>query len=65
MSRFSVLRFFGSSVRRLFGKDFDVAQLVIIGTHQRNCPVAVRERLAFDMASLQPALRSLRDHLES
>ncbi len=41
-----------------------MAQLVIIGTHQRNCPVAVRERLAFDMASLQPALRSLRAYTE-
>lgn len=37
-------------------------QLVIIGTHQRNCPVALREQLAVGPADLQTALRGLRDY---
>jgi glutamyl-tRNA reductase len=41
-----------------------VAQLVIIGTHQRICPVAVRERLAFGPANLQPALQALRAYAD-
>jgi glutamyl-tRNA reductase len=41
-----------------------VAQLVIIGTHQRICPIAMRERLAFDAANIQPALRMLRDYAD-
>lgn len=41
-----------------------MAQLVIIGTHQRNCPVAVRERLAFDLAKQQSALQSLRNYAD-
>jgi glutamyl-tRNA reductase len=41
-----------------------VAQLVIIGTHQRICPVAMRERLAFGAANLQPALQALRDYAD-
>jgi glutamyl-tRNA reductase len=41
-----------------------VAQLVIIGTHQRICPVAVRERLAFGAANIQPALQALRDYTD-
>jgi glutamyl-tRNA reductase len=41
-----------------------VAQLVIIGTHQRICPVAVRERLAFGAATIQPALQALRDYAD-
>jgi glutamyl-tRNA reductase len=41
-----------------------VAQLVIIGTHQRVCPVAVRERLAFGAANIQPALQSLRTYTD-
>ncbi len=34
-------------------------QLVIIGTHQRNCPVAARERIAFSPSAIQPALQAL------
>jgi glutamyl-tRNA reductase len=45
-------------------RNFDVAQLVIIGTHQRICPVAVRERLAFGPANIEPALRSLRAYTD-
>jgi len=41
-----------------------VAQLVIIGTHQRICPVAVRERLAFGPANIQPALQALRAYAD-
>ncbi|HEY7599957.1 MAG TPA: glutamyl-tRNA reductase, partial [Candidatus Limnocylindrales bacterium] len=41
-----------------------MAQLVIIGTHQRICPVAVRERLAFGAATIQPALQALRDYAD-
>jgi glutamyl-tRNA reductase len=41
-----------------------VAQLVIIGTHQRICPVAMRERLAFGAANIQPALRALPDYAD-
>jgi len=41
-----------------------VAQLVIIGTHQRICPVAVRERLAFGAANILPALQALRDYTD-
>ena len=41
-----------------------MAQLVIIGTHQRICPVAVRERLAFGAATRQPALQALRDYAD-
>ena len=41
-----------------------MAQLVIIGTHQRICPVAVRERLAFGAANIQPALQALRDYTD-
>jgi glutamyl-tRNA reductase len=36
-----------------------VPQLVIIGTHQRICPVAERERIAFNPAAVQPALEML------
>jgi glutamyl-tRNA reductase len=36
-----------------------VPQLVIIGTHQRNCPVAARERIAFSPSAMQPALQAL------
>jgi len=36
-----------------------VPQLVIIGTHQRNCPVAARERIAFGPSAIQPALQAL------
>jgi glutamyl-tRNA reductase len=45
-------------------RKYNVAQLVIIGTHQRNCPVAVRERLAFGAATIQPALQALRDYAD-
>ncbi|HEX5691903.1 MAG TPA: glutamyl-tRNA reductase, partial [Roseiflexaceae bacterium] len=41
-----------------------MAQLVIIGTHQRICPVAVRERLAFGPANIQPALQALREYAD-
>ncbi|MFL5804692.1 MAG: glutamyl-tRNA reductase [Roseiflexaceae bacterium] len=41
-----------------------MAQLVIIGTHQRICPVAVREQLAFGAANIQPALRALRAYTD-
>ena len=41
-----------------------MAQLVILGTHQRNCPVAARERIAFNAAAIQPALQALRAYAE-
>jgi glutamyl-tRNA reductase len=41
-----------------------VAQLVIIGTHQRICPVSVRERLAFNETNLESGLRSLRSYAD-
>lgn len=34
-------------------------QFVVIGTHQRICPVAVREQLAFGPFDIQPALKAL------
>jgi glutamyl-tRNA reductase len=36
-----------------------VPQFVVIGTHQRICPVAVREQLAFGPFDIQPALKAL------
>ncbi|HNP88498.1 MAG TPA: glutamyl-tRNA reductase [Kouleothrix sp.] len=39
-----------------------MAQLAIIGTHQRICPVAMREQLAFSAADLQVALADLRNY---
>ena len=36
-----------------------MAQLIIIGTHQRICPLAARERIAFNPAMVQPALQAL------
>lgn len=36
-----------------------MAQLIIIGTHQRICPLAARERIAFNPAMIQPALQAL------
>src|SRR5690349_17295373 len=49
-----------SSLNLLGSWEEYVAQLVIIGTHQRICPVAVRERLAFGPTNIQPALQALR-----
>ena len=39
-------------------------QLVIIGTHQRICPVAIRERLAFSQAEIRSALTGLRAYAD-
>lgn len=39
-------------------------QLVVIGVHQRNTPVAVRERLAFDPVRMGEALRMLGAYVE-
>jgi glutamyl-tRNA reductase len=41
-----------------------VPQLVIIGTHQRNCPVAARERIAFSPSAIQPALQALGEYVD-
>ncbi|HEU5101959.1 MAG TPA: glutamyl-tRNA reductase, partial [Roseiflexaceae bacterium] len=39
-------------------------QLAIIGTHQRNCPVIMRERLAFGAESIREALVALRQYVD-
>jgi glutamyl-tRNA reductase len=39
-------------------------QLAIIGTHQRNCPVVVRERLAFGAETMREALEALRRYVD-
>jgi glutamyl-tRNA reductase len=36
----------------------------MIGTHQRICPVAVREQLAFSSVNLRPALQMLREYAD-
>ncbi|HEY3230325.1 MAG TPA: glutamyl-tRNA reductase [Roseiflexaceae bacterium] len=41
-----------------------MTQLFIIGTHQRICPVTVRERLAFGAANIRPALDALRAYTD-
>ena len=39
-------------------------QLAIIGTHQRNCPVVMRERLAFGAETIREALLALREYVD-
>jgi glutamyl-tRNA reductase len=39
-------------------------QLAIIGTHQRNCPVVMRERLAFGADMMREALVALRQYVD-
>jgi glutamyl-tRNA reductase len=39
-------------------------QLAIIGTHQRNCPVVMRERLAFGSETIREALEALRRYVD-
>ncbi|MEO7911620.1 MAG: glutamyl-tRNA reductase [Roseiflexaceae bacterium] len=39
-------------------------QLAIIGTHQRTCPVVVRERLAFGAETMREALLALRQYID-
>ncbi len=39
-------------------------QLAIIGTHQRTCPVVVRERLAFGAETIREALLALRQYID-
>ena len=39
-------------------------QLAIIGTHQRTCPVVVRERLAFGAETMRAALLALRQYVD-
>jgi glutamyl-tRNA reductase len=39
-------------------------QFVIVGTHQRTCPVVVRERLAFGAETMGEALRALRRYAD-
>lgn len=41
-----------------------MAQLVIIGVHQRTAPVAIRERLAFSPGRMHEALLALRKYVE-
>ena len=39
-------------------------QLAIIGTHQRNCPVVMREQLAFGAEAMREALVALRQYVD-
>src|SRR5215212_1083744 len=51
-------------VRRATCKRLTNVQLAIIGTHQRTCPVVMRERLAFGAETMREALLALRQYVD-